>query len=167
MARAVRREFGGCGSGGGTGIATWTVGAASLTVWDADPAGVGRSNGIPHACARSLSDVNVFAVADGSMPEIHGERGCSRPGCPECGVLAHLKHQQVATLPICLVSDGRRRCFGTISAGASRRQTSRGRASSMKQTGKRLRRRSGIGEAELCAAALELLSTTCCAGIRG
>jgi transposase len=46
-----------------------------------------------------LPDVNVLGVHDGrDMIEIHVECRRRRPGCPECGVLAHLKEQRVVTL---------------------------------------------------------------------
>ena len=45
-----------------------------------------------------LPEVNVLAVADGPMLEIHVECRRSRPGCPESGVLAQLKDQRVVTL---------------------------------------------------------------------
>jgi transposase len=46
-----------------------------------------------------LPDVNVLGVDD-TCPvlEIHVECRTGRPGCPECGVRAHLKDQRVVTL---------------------------------------------------------------------
>ena len=52
-----------------------------------------------------LPDVNVLGLDDGrDMIEIHVECRRSRLGCPECGVLAHLKEQRIVTLvdPPCL-----------------------------------------------------------------
>ena len=46
-----------------------------------------------------LPNVNVLGVDDGRESiEIHVECRHSRPGCPDCGVLAHLKDQRVVTL---------------------------------------------------------------------
>jgi transposase len=46
-----------------------------------------------------LPEVNVLGVEDcEGMLEIHVECRSSRPGCPECGVLAHLKDQRIVTL---------------------------------------------------------------------
>jgi transposase len=46
-----------------------------------------------------LPDVNVLGVDDGrELIEIHVECRRSRPGCPDCGVVAHLKDQRVVRL---------------------------------------------------------------------
>jgi transposase len=46
-----------------------------------------------------LPEVNVLGVDDGDpLLEIHVECRRSRPGCPECGVFAHLKDQRIVTL---------------------------------------------------------------------
>lgn len=46
-----------------------------------------------------LPNVNVLGVDDDRESiEIHVECRRSRPGCPDCGVLAHLKDQRVVTL---------------------------------------------------------------------
>ena len=46
-----------------------------------------------------LPDVNVLGVDDGrELIEIHLECRRSRPGCPDCGVVAHLKDQRVVRL---------------------------------------------------------------------
>jgi transposase len=46
-----------------------------------------------------LPEVNVLGVDDGRpVLEIHVECRTSPPGCPECGVRAHLKDQRVVTL---------------------------------------------------------------------
>ena len=46
-----------------------------------------------------LPEVNVLGIEDGhDVLEIHVECRISRPGCPECGVLAHLKDQGLVTL---------------------------------------------------------------------
>ncbi len=46
-----------------------------------------------------LPDVNVLGVDEASpVLEIHVESHASRPGCPECGVVAHLKDQRMVTL---------------------------------------------------------------------
>lgn len=42
-----------------------------------------------------LPDVNVLGVVEGRPLEVHVECRWSRPGCPECGVPAHLKDQRV------------------------------------------------------------------------
>ena len=46
-----------------------------------------------------LPEVNVLGIEErqGSL-EIHVECRTSRPGCPKCGVLAHLKDQRIVTL---------------------------------------------------------------------
>jgi transposase len=46
-----------------------------------------------------LPDVNVLGVDDGrELIEIHVECRAARPGCPDCGVVAHLKDQRVVRL---------------------------------------------------------------------
>ena len=44
-----------------------------------------------------LPDVNVLGVDGRESIEIHVECRRSRPGCPECGMIAHLKDQRVIT----------------------------------------------------------------------
>ena len=46
-----------------------------------------------------LPEVNVLGVDDGrDTIEIHVSCRRSRPGCPDCGVLAHLKDRRVVVL---------------------------------------------------------------------
>ena len=46
-----------------------------------------------------LPEVNVLGIEDGQPAlEIHVECRTERPGCPTCGVLAHLKDQRIVTL---------------------------------------------------------------------
>jgi len=46
-----------------------------------------------------LPEVNVLGIEDRHpVLEIHVECRTSRPGCPACGVVAHLKDQRIATL---------------------------------------------------------------------
>jgi hypothetical protein len=46
-----------------------------------------------------LPEVNVLGIENRyDVLEIHVERRTLRPGCSECGVLAHLKDQRIVTL---------------------------------------------------------------------